>query len=223
MNKFPKQKHFLLPLLILLIPTYLIADTRPQAPITFSISGQGCDPWPEICGDGIDQNCDGSDLLCPGTDKDMDGFPNANDCVDTDRWIRPGQSVACEDSCGFGVKTCSSNGSFSSCNCNAFCEAGSGGSCYYISILTGSDQNSGSFNSPWKTFKNITSYKDASFEPQGKVQLKAGDVVYLMSGAYEDIFNYNASISKGLYLKNVNGAEGNPITIKAYPGANVVL
>ncbi len=39
----------------------------------------------EICGDGIDQDSDGVDLLCPGDDKDYDGFPSDQDCDDTNR------------------------------------------------------------------------------------------------------------------------------------------
>lgn len=48
---------------------------------------------PEICGDGIDQDCSGGDLSCSGddSDDDSDGFTeNQGDCNDTDPYINPG-------------------------------------------------------------------------------------------------------------------------------------
>lgn len=40
----------------------------------------------ELCGDLIDQDSSGSDLLCPGDDKDYDGFPADQDCDDENRY-----------------------------------------------------------------------------------------------------------------------------------------
>lgn len=47
----------------------------------------GLNPWQsEICGDGIDQDCNGSDLTCPEdcVDRDRDGFGEGAGCINTD-------------------------------------------------------------------------------------------------------------------------------------------
>lgn len=59
----------------------------------------------EICGDDIDQNCDGEDAVCPGIyfDDDGDGFSEMEgDCDDTDIHIYPGAAERCnglDDDC----------------------------------------------------------------------------------------------------------------------------
>ncbi len=58
---------------------------------------------PEICTDGIDQNCDGMDLTCPAcfTNNDQDGFCADNpsdpnfDCDDSNHLINPGAPEIC--------------------------------------------------------------------------------------------------------------------------------
>ena len=54
---------------------------------------------PEICGDGIDQDCNGSDLICPeDIDNDGDGYTeNQGDCNDNDATIYPGAVEICGD------------------------------------------------------------------------------------------------------------------------------
>ncbi|MCA9544847.1 MAG: putative metal-binding motif-containing protein, partial [Myxococcales bacterium] len=51
----------------------------------------------EVCGDGIDQNCNGRDLSCDVTDNDGDGFtPLDGDCDDDDATVYPGASELCD-------------------------------------------------------------------------------------------------------------------------------
>lgn len=57
---------------------------------------------PEICGDGIDQDCNGSDQPCGDChDKDSDGHQDktcgGDDCNDSDSSIHPGASEICGD------------------------------------------------------------------------------------------------------------------------------
>ena len=192
----------------------------PDAPIIIDGPAGTCEPKAEICGDGVDQDCNGSDLLCPGSDKDRDGFSDSQDCDDGNRRVYPGVSVSCQASCGTGTQSCQANGAFSSCSCTPLCEATAGGKCYYVSKLTGSDSNSGTFNSPWKTYLNFLSYYSTSDRPANWVNLSAGDVVYFMSGVYDETYSYQNN-RRAIFFRGLNPAS--PITLKAYPGANPVL
>ncbi|MBW1808304.1 MAG: hypothetical protein JRJ87_08935 [Deltaproteobacteria bacterium] len=55
----------------------------------------------EICGDGIDQNCDGHDQECTCIDGDGDSYRDINcggdDCDDTNGFINPGADEICGD------------------------------------------------------------------------------------------------------------------------------
>ncbi len=200
----------------------LFAET-PQAPVILDFGPDGCIPKTEICGDGIDQNCDGSDLSCGENDKDRDGFNASKDCDDSSRKIYPGISVSCNSSCGQGTKTCKKDGSFSPCSCTPLCEAKGDGNCYYISKLTGKDSNPGTFKKPWKTTKNITSYYSASERPPKWINLKPGDVVYFMPGIYKKTYEYKYQGTKALFFRGLHGTKDKPIILKAYPGVHPVI
>ncbi|BCR06898.1 hypothetical protein DESUT3_39670 [Desulfuromonas versatilis] len=85
----------------------------------FAVEGGNCGPMDcndfdatvhpgadEICGDGVDQDCNGSDLACPPpacTDADQDGFAAEGgncgpmDCNDNDPAVNPGAAERCTD------------------------------------------------------------------------------------------------------------------------------
>ena len=199
------------------------ADDIPDAPVILDFAPGGCLPSAEVCGDGIDQDCSGDDLACPPAgggpgDADADGFATAGDCDDQDRKVYPGISVACSVSgCSTGTKQCQSNGAYSSCTCAALCEAKGGGRCYYVSALTGNNSNPGTFNQPLQTLAPISTE-----HPSNRFTLRAGDVVYLMSGVYGD--TYTVGVWKQVFFLNfVTGTATAPVVIKAYPGAHPVI
>jgi hypothetical protein len=221
-SKFFQAGVSLSMLTLLLVAPNAFADT-PDAPVILDFEIGGCSIADEICGDGIDQDCNGSDLLCPAPDQDRDGYSSSQDCDDTSRNIYPGISVACSDSCGQGTKTCQSNGSYSACSCTPLCEATGSGTCYYISKLTGSDSAAGTFSQPWKTAQNVVSYYNPSDRPSKWVQLQAGDVVYFMSGVYNRTYDYMYQGQKSIYLRGVHGTSSAPVVLKAYPGSHPVV
>ena len=218
------QKSLLNCLILLLTISFTPASSlmayTPDAPIIIDGPSGTCEPKTEICGDGVDQDCNGSDLLCPGNDRDRDGYTSSQDCDDGNRKVYPGVSVSCQASCGTGTQTCQASGSFSTCSCTPLCEATNGGKCYYISKLTGSDSNPGTFNAPWKTYLNFVTYYSTSDRPANWVNLQAGDVVYFMSGVYTETYSYQSN-TRAIFFRGLN--RSSPVTLKAYPGANPVF
>lgn len=198
------------------------ADFRTQ-PIVLHAPDGSIVKTSEICGDFIDQDADGKDLLCSGNDQDRDGYVKGTDCDDTNRYIYPGVSVGCDANCGTGWKTCGGNGAFTACTCTPLCEATGSGRCYYVSALTGDDNSDGSFNHPWRSVLNIASYYTDSDKPTKWVQLTPGDVAYLMNGIYRDINSYKINDTYSLFMRHVNGTAEHPIIVKNYPGSNPII
>jgi|GEM_PF-3655655 len=207
-------------LLLVLSPIY--SQAQLAAPVVPVDTSGSCVKSTEICGDGIDQDCDGFDSLCSGEDKDRDGYPKSSDCDEENRHIFPGVYVPCQASCGRGVSRCESNSALSACSCTPLCEASGSGKCYYISALAGKDSNPGTFNKPWKSYLPVVSYYAAEDAPSSKVNLAPGDVVYFMSGVYGQTYRYNDK-SVAMFLRGVKGTTGGPIKIKAYPGEKVTI
>lgn len=55
-------------------------------------------PHDEICGNDIDEDCNGVDLSCNDVDNDNDGFTeNQGDCNDIDPLVHPGATEICEN------------------------------------------------------------------------------------------------------------------------------
>ena len=74
------------------------------------------------------------------------------------------------------------------------------GNTYYVST-TGDDDNAGTIGAPWRTIKDSVP------------RLHAGDTLVIRGGLYRES-----------YIDDFNsGAAGNPITVRGYPGENVVV
>lgn len=208
-------------IILILSPQFLTADSE-NPPRLSSATFKQCTPSTEICGSGVDENCDGVDALCPGTDKDRDGFPDHLDCDDSDKFVYPGISVSCSAACGTGTKKCNANGSYSACSCQALCEATGSGKCYYVDPVNGNDANTGTFQSRWKSLARIATYYSGTAAPANKVDLKPGDIVYMFSGLFNKPYNSEGT-SHILKLINVKGNANNWIWFKAYPGEKPII
>lgn len=175
-----------------------------------------CSPQEEICGNNIDEDCDGKDFSCREPDMDADGYNSTSDCDDNDSRIYPGEWAHCNSECGDGIKLCKDDGSFSSCSCdNILCEAASGSRCYYISATTGDDNNPGTFQQKLKT---LGGFSDLSTTPK-KIKLNSGDMVYLLDGIYK-VGPSDGTPLISLVTRNLSP---NKISFRAYPGTHPIL
>ncbi|MEE4354978.1 MAG: LamG-like jellyroll fold domain-containing protein [Desulfococcaceae bacterium] len=111
------------------------------------------------------------------------------------------------------------------------CEAEGNGQCFYISAENGDDSNPGTYEKPWKTYRNIVYYY-YEYLPENHVRslhggLQPGDAVYFMSGEYSDTYvsgmENGEELRHGFYLSNIHGSESAPIVFAAYPGENPVF
>ncbi|WP_218944298.1 DUF5123 domain-containing protein [Marinicella rhabdoformis] len=100
---------------------------------------------------------------------------------------------------------------------------------FYIDPINGSDNNTGSENAPWETFRNVISYYSSNFKPPQWIELQPGDTIFLMEGIHNTLLNPGGdggATDGGAYLVYFRGKYGdinNWFHIKAYPGTNPIL
>jgi len=108
-------------------------------------------------------------------------------------------------------------------------EAGAGSNFYHIDAVNGNDDNDGSLSSPWKTFRNITSYYKSKYRPARWVRLQPSDCVYLMDGVFSEILHGGDSTGPDggepfiVYLESTDGTAEKPIRLEAYPGHHPIM
>ena len=116
----------------------------------------------EICGDGIDQDCDGQDLACGADiDDDGDGYTeNQGDCDDGNAAVNPGATEICDD----GIDNdCDTLTDCADGDCTATCGGGSG--------AYGFDTDSDGFAYGDDPFRNTNHppYASGSYESAGGI------------------------------------------------------
>lgn len=96
---------------------------------------------------------------------------------------------------------------------------------YYIDPVGGSDANIGSFDKPFRTVQNLTSWAAneglANYHP-----LVAGDTVYLREGVHDwsALLTPNPNrVGAAFLLRDIHGTETSPITIQAFPGEHAIV
>ena len=110
------------------------------------------------------------------------------------------------------------------------CEASDGGRCFYIDALNGDDSNPGTFEEPWKTYRNFVYYYSNLLQETHIINnyggVKPGDFFYFMSGSYFDTYIHGVEsreLHSGFFVKGFDGTKTEPVTFKAYPGQHPVL
>lgn len=109
------------------------------------------------------------------------------------------------------------------------CEAAAGAKCRYIDASAGNDATGdGSYASPWKSLANVVSYYGTPGEngsttaPANAITLEPGDVVYLRSGTYSEVYNYQG-MQQVARFRGLNGTSATRIRLTAYPGDKPIV
>jgi hypothetical protein len=112
---------------------------------------------------------------------------------------------------------------------HALCEAAGSGRCFYVDAVSGDDNNNGAESTPWRSLRNV-GYFYGGYTPAGAVTLQPGDYVYLRGGIHNTTYcQATCGLDAGdrprvlNIVGNANGAPGNPITLKSYPGETAVI
>lgn len=90
------------------------------------------------------------------------------------------------------------------------------GSSYYVSP-SGSDTNTGTISSPWKTLTKASTVLAA------KANKGAGDIVYVRGGTYNGWPNTPANGYAQMLINNLAGTASSPVTITNYPGETPIF
>ena len=210
-----------------LIARNLIKLTLNSAILVLLLVGQGW-AFDEVCGDGVDNDSVGGDVLCPTDtfpsgciDQDRDGYcsntstgPNAGiDCDDTNRYIYPG--IATKTGCTSNeARLCGTGGTYGSCSIGGYCPAGY--TCYYFDDTGNDTTGAGTFANPWKT-PNMFSSRSTGSPPAGFITPGASKAFIFRGGTYGDDFVTNTK-KYWLTMSNRTGsADGTAIIIMGYP------
>jgi hypothetical protein len=94
-----------------------------------------------------------------------------------------------------------------------------------VDCQVGNDNSgTGSYTTPWKSFKNIGSYEFPNLRPAGWKELRPGDVIYLKgSGVCSEHYTPGPTIDRAMIVISSSGTEQKPIVLKRYPGGTAVL
>lgn len=158
--------------------------------------------------------------LCPGGDKDLDGYASDVDCDDENKAIYPGQATTAGCT-GAEVRTCGSNGQWSACAAFS-CDATGSGTCKFFSPTGNNSTGDGSYGNPWLSLGKVSNWTNTpGYTLHTPV---AGDRYYLLAGTYTGVENMVSDISGGVFrCQSRDGTSDNRIQIKTYPGAAVVI
>lgn len=169
------------------------------------------------------------DSLCPGSDKDYDGYTEAQgDCDDTAFEIFPGRPDTTGCSAG-SYRVCKADGTgYTACVSSAttpYCPQGDytttdgidATTCKYISPSGSDTTGDGSYANPWKTPKKISRYDSGAVNPG------AGDAVMILSGTYTETSTCSDANDCVLFLGYSDGTAEDPIWILGYPGTKPVF